>query len=276
MKHVASTLGLLFIAISGLSNLHALGPGDRIAVNRGGKHHYCQIIELISGDSKAVVKFDSGERAVILIADVDHAVPELIDPQRMRTWKSAQTKHTIQAVFIRMKDEAIFLQKEDGSVVRVNASLVSQADREYAHQQQRRIKPVAVQSGDAIQIVVGGSPPVDENAIIGVLTRSLERSGYVVANDAAVQLNVGFQTEATEVIEMFSLQGKRTIRFTPRTVSVTLVASGKELLRESYTTKEPDTIPAGAAGERSLRGAELAILPFIRTLTFSPRIPAGG
>ncbi len=267
-------LTFIFILL-GMKTAYSISPGDRIAILQKGTLLQGKVIELISGDSEAVVKLTSGKNIVVPTSEIAYAFPPMLDRPPIGSWQIETEKSPLQAVFVNMVKDEVYLQRADGTVLGVKKNKLSQASLALA-QKQSSAKPVPpLVSGDAVELVVGKMASIDEQKIATDLTDALKRSGYRVEGKANAKLKVDFRKEKTETSEMIGLESNRIVTFTPTTAIITITVKDKLILKSSYTTKIPFTLPPGEAGEKKLRDAEVSVMTFFRTFSITPRIQDG-
>jgi len=56
-------------------------------------------------------------------------------PQMMRTWTDASGRHETQAVFLKFRDGSVYLEKENGAIIRVPLESLSDGDQQYVWSQ---------------------------------------------------------------------------------------------------------------------------------------------
>ena len=255
--------------------VNGVEPNDRVVATKNGKTVVGVVSELISGDSKAVVKSENdggGKTVIVLVDSIKYVSPPMVEQSQVRRWKSSNGEFSIEAALVSRIDNAVFLQRRDGIVIRVTDRSLSREDRQHIERLSDSSTNHRARAGDAVELVIPKQTPVDRKTIANGLQASFARSGYSVKPKAKLRVVVAFQKGKTEKNEMYGLNGKQIVEFTPWTTTVELKRDDDVLWKRVHTTKSPYTLPGGQAGIDKLKKAEFAMVPFLKTLGVPPVI----
>ena len=213
----------------------------------------------------------------VLVEDIAYVLPPIDPDADVRTWTSANGKFTVDAAMASKSADAVYLQRGEGIVISVKTDSLSKQDQSYVESNAEKSTDCLACSGKAVEIVLPENTPADRAAILKGLRSSLARSGYSVSPNANLKLAVSFVEGETEENEMYGLNGKQILKFTPWTTTVDFRRDSTVLWNRTHTTKSPYTLPGGKAGVEKLKRAEEAMVPFLRTLGIPAAIrrPAG-
>jgi hypothetical protein len=147
---IRKTFFSLFLTVCLANCSFSIEPGDRIVVSLNGELVAGQIVELISADSKAVIKLIDGKTIIALTDDIAYGLPPLIDDSQVREWNIDKRENATIASFIRMKDDIVYLQKKDGIVISFQTKEISQPDLSFAREKSRSQSKVLLSAGEYV------------------------------------------------------------------------------------------------------------------------------